>query len=441
MSITFTQRFHPVGQGLFYSCSLSNNNNQANIVFDCGSDKIDSVNREVTAYKKEVQEIDLLILSHLHYDHVSGLDELLNGTTVKTVVLPYLNKFERILLQIDNGSVSQWYSSFLDNPYNWLSEKNIEKIVVFNGNGEQSNDNIEEINLPDFDSYNNFEINMQLSVVSDTEKSKIEQDENIQPNQKVSIYHASGYIQIANLYFKFFNYQIDATKLTNFKSALNKLGITNTQSALAILKDSKQRKGLEEAYKQIEKYDLNKTSLVAYQGLIFQKNKDRIYFDMTRNCISNPILLSMCCCDDCDCHGFIDWNFHRYILKNRYRYDCYCYCDNHIYCKNMLGTLLLGDIKLDYKKTTRKDELFKYYAKLLKTVQLVQLSHHGAENGWNDKLIDEISPSCLYIASHGLQNKYAHPHKDVLIKLAINQRRYISVTEYNEYYSSFEIKF
>ena len=103
----------------------------------------------------------------------------------------------------------------------------------------------------------------------------------------------------------------------------------------------------------------------------------------------------------------------------------------------MLGTLLLGDIKLDYIRTKRKDEFFKCFATLLKTVQVVQLSHHGSKNGWNDELINEIPSSSLYIASHAVKNKHDHPHKEVLIPLARSQRHYISVTEYDEWYIEF----
>lgn len=421
MNYTFKQKFHAVGQGLFYSSSLSNDTNTVHIVFDCGSEKIAFVEREVIAYKKEVKEIDLLVLSHLHKDHVSGLDELLKDMKVKTVVLPYLNKYERLLLRIDHGTASQWYNNFLDNPYTWLSEKeNITNIVVINGNGEQSSDN-EEIPFQDFSPDDLFQTKNSL-----TKTDSVQEDEGTLFNQKISFYQAKGSIQIANLYFKFFNYQIDPTKLKNFETAINSLGIKDTQSALNILKDPKQRKNLEKAYEQIEKYDLNKTSLAVYQGLIFPKDKYNIDFQVTSSCNSHPIFLNGYCWNHCD------YFIHKHSLNTNCIYYLRSHCGNT--CQNMLGTLLLGDIKLDYIRTKRKDEFFKCFATLLKTVQVVQLSHHGSKNGWNDKLINEIPSSCLYIASHAVKNKHNHPHKEVLIPLARSQRHYISVTEYDEWY-------
>ena len=65
----------------------------------------------------------------------------------------------------------------------------------------------------------------------------------------------------------------------------------------------------------------------------------------------------------------------------------------------------------------------------------MQLSHHGAINGWNDELMNMTSNHCMYIASHGNNNKYDHPDKNILLKLAKNKKRYISVTESNEFES------
>jgi metal-dependent hydrolase (beta-lactamase superfamily II) len=433
MAFIYKQKFHAVGQGLFYSSALSNDNATANIVFDCGSDKTDCVNREVIRYKEEVATVNLLILSHLHYDHVSGLDELFKDTKVKvdTIVLPYLNKYERILLQLENDTTTQWYNKFLENPYTWLSEKNISNIVIVNGNSE-IDDNLPNINFEEIDSENEI-----FTIHNNLQTTQIESDESISTINKVSICNTGGYVQIANLYFKFFNYKTSEEKLNNFKKKIEELGINDTKSALNFLKDATKRKYLEEAYKQIEKYDLNKTSLVAYQGFIFPKNKDHISFKVSNNCMSHPMIFGVCCCEDCDC--FVDGHFHGYISRHKYRYDLHCHCLCHNNHKNILGTLLLGDIKLDYKKTNRKDDLFYYFKSLLKTVQLIQLSHHGANNGWNKELINQIKQSCTYVASHAIKNRYNHPHKEVLIKLARKQRRYISVTECDEYCSEFEI--
>lgn len=214
MPIKYKQQFHAVGQGLFYSSLLAQGKSQANIIFDCGSDDIDFINGEVEAYVREVKHIDILILSHLHYDHVSGLDTLLaKVTTVETVVLPYLNKYERMLIQIANGTKTQWYNTFLDKPYDWLNEKdNVQNIVVINGGNDNDSDNTKD-NPSDFSQSDNFKVQKHLTNVDDGVKTQIESDEGIDFTGKLSLCNHGGYIQIASLYFKFFNYQIDTKKI------------------------------------------------------------------------------------------------------------------------------------------------------------------------------------------------------------------------------------
>lgn len=424
MSIRYKQKFHSVGQGLFYSSSLSNGNMTANIVFDCGSDNIDSINGEVEEYVQTVQEIDLLIISHLHYDHVSGLDELLKNVKVKTVVLPYLFPFERLLLQFVNGTKLQWYIDFLENPYTWLKEKNIEKIIII----KQQDDGSDPIVFQDIQVKDNNQIFVQLGDIDEQIKSEIENTEHInyELNNKVSIYTDNGYIQISNLVFAFFNYKIkDSAKI---KAFISKLKITDNKSALEALKNKANRTELEDAYKILSS-DLNITSLAVYQGFILPLNQSKDKYIIETQDISPYDLLY---CRDCNC--IIDGHFHGYSNKCKYRIyvDYYRYMNKLHGNHKMIGTLLLGDIKLDYKASKGK-ELYTYFKKLLQSVKYIQLSHHGANNGWNDFLINEISPNCLYIASHATKNKYDHPDKSVLIKLAENHRRYISVTENSVY--------
>lgn len=119
MKIQYEQKFHSVGQGLFYSSYLQiNKGNKANIIFDCGSNSTKCIEEKIKDYLAVgIKKIDLLIISHLHEDHVSGLDYLLNNITVDTVVIPYLIPYDRLLLQILNygKKKAEWYINFLFN--------------------------------------------------------------------------------------------------------------------------------------------------------------------------------------------------------------------------------------------------------------------------------------------------------------------------------------
>ena len=82
--------FHNVGQGLFYSGSLYDS--EYNFIYDCGSMKRSQVINIVKDYCKNLSEnyVDFLAISHFHYDHISGIDELRKRVSIRRVFLPYL---------------------------------------------------------------------------------------------------------------------------------------------------------------------------------------------------------------------------------------------------------------------------------------------------------------------------------------------------------------
>lgn len=444
MRIKYEQKFYPIGQGLFYSSSLYLNDNiSANVIFDCGSENIELIKKEIDGFNKN--DIDVLIISHLHFDHISGLEYLLKNRKVNTVVLPYLFPKERILVQSLNYNKPEWYNEFLSNPYTYLNEKeNIENVIIINGSDDENDysENFPEEIPPLNDNLINEKssIRIQLEDVEDETKKTIGETENLQFNRNLSFMKDKGYILISNMYLSFFNYKInDNKKVRDFNTAIARLGISDTKSALTQLLNDKTREQLKKSYEIIRK-DINITSLAAYQGFVLPSRKRRHSFSIRCfNASQYDFFTDLICCK---CDGFIDGHFHGHIRKDykykyKFHFDCFCDCYKHCNCIKMIGTLLLGDIKLDYKTKKRK-EMFIHFKKLLSSVKLVQLSHHGAENGWNVDLIKKIPNNSLYIASHRTTNKYHHPHKKVIMELTENNRKFISVTEKNEYYSGIE---
>jgi len=441
MKINYEQKFHSVGQGLFYSSSLHLNNNiSVNVIFDCGSENLKLISKQIDNYPKK--DIDILIISHLHYDHVSGLNYLLQNRRVNTVVLPYLFPIDRLLLRIANFNKPEWYNTFLSNPYSYLSEnENINRVVIINGDNEENeySENFPE-EFPPFNDnlINEKDIIIHLQNTNEGTRKEIGKNEKIEFDDKLSLMKDKGYIMISNMYFSFFNYKIDNNKkITDFKNEIATIGITDTKSVLTLLKDNKKRELIKKSYEILRK-DLNITSLATYQGFILPLGQRKHSFTIRSTNVFQDNFLRDLFCWNCD--GFIEGCFHGHSMKdNKYifYYDYYCDCHKNSHCNKMIGTLLLSDIKLDYKNKKRK-ELFNHFKSLLPTVKLLQLSHHGAENGWADDLIEKIPEKCIYLSSYGINNKYHHPHKKVVMKLAENSRKYLSVTEGNEYYNRLE---
>ncbi|MGK4567351.1 hypothetical protein [Flavobacterium sp. 3HN19-14] len=109
---------HPIGQGLFYSGFLELRGSRFDMVFDCGSKNPSDLSREIERFRSEREIVtyglDLLVISHFDNDHVSGIDELLQGVTVRRLVMPFLTFEQRLYLIARTLLVSRGYRPSLD---------------------------------------------------------------------------------------------------------------------------------------------------------------------------------------------------------------------------------------------------------------------------------------------------------------------------------------
>lgn len=95
-------KFHPVGHGLFYSGVIEARERSGkpfNFVYDCGGkDPAGQFNKFWAPLKKEHKDIrlTLLVISHFHKDHISGIPNLIKAAKPRFVVMPYLSLAERV---------------------------------------------------------------------------------------------------------------------------------------------------------------------------------------------------------------------------------------------------------------------------------------------------------------------------------------------------------
>jgi|Deesub1362A_J573_1020465.scaffolds.fasta_scaffold00704_10 glyoxylase-like metal-dependent hydrolase (beta-lactamase superfamily II) len=126
--------FHNVGQGLFYSGEISSSQNIFRFIYDCGSFQRGLVYSAIKHFKNEIDKnnrvINLLILSHLHADHTSGLNDLFHYFKVEEVVLPYFTPIERLLIALRTVNMPGWYYKFLADPVPFLMERGVERIII-----------------------------------------------------------------------------------------------------------------------------------------------------------------------------------------------------------------------------------------------------------------------------------------------------------------------
>ncbi|CAI8827106.1 putative Metallo-beta-lactamase superfamily protein [Priestia megaterium] len=139
MRIHQISRFHNIGQGLFYSSDfyLSDNRQRFRYIIDCGtSNEIELIKGEVMRYAntfgKDNKFLDVLMISHLHWDHVSGIPILLSafkkkGIMVKRFILPYFDGPTRAFLLVKwkryAGLLGSWFFDFIIDPLDYLVRK------------------------------------------------------------------------------------------------------------------------------------------------------------------------------------------------------------------------------------------------------------------------------------------------------------------------------
>ncbi|HCS86973.1 MAG TPA: hypothetical protein DIW30_00595 [Bacteroidales bacterium] len=119
IKLNLCRTFHPVGQGLFCSerLNIEGQPNPINVVYDCGCFEPSREVRKQYYLQKTLSDkisdafldnapIYCVFISHLHYDHISGLRELLKHS-VKYLFLPQLSP----ALMLESVLYSRCYAS------------------------------------------------------------------------------------------------------------------------------------------------------------------------------------------------------------------------------------------------------------------------------------------------------------------------------------------
>ncbi|MES2288066.1 MAG: MBL fold metallo-hydrolase [Bacteroidota bacterium] len=380
-------KFYPVGQGCFYAGEIlaPSNDKKFTIVFDCGTlSGRTYLQNSIQKFKQKYTKIDLLVISHFDEDHVNGVNDLLDGISCETVLIPYYTPLSRLGLFADNSSNNPDYDLFLRNPTSYfLQEKfKVSKVIVIGNNNEGSielNSN-EKPTKPDNDltgekiefDFDKFENDSGfLKYVQEQEGN------NFNNNDKINYLSFPLKISFKQKFWEFvfyLKYFKENAKILNFKTAIDNLLISIKSNNIQDLFDNiSLRASVRKAYKDTINGNVNYSSIVLYHG---------------------PTIVNSwaCTCENCD-NCFDD-------LCN------YC-CD---YKKT--GTLLTGDSFL--KIPADFDPFFDYYGRqdYIKKCFLLQVPHHGSKNNW------KIFPNGLeyipfFVFNHGI-GRVKHPSREVL---------------------------
>lgn len=123
---TIERIFYPVGHGGFYAEHHKKPNFK--IIYDCGSVSQKAINRTIDNHYSDSDVIDLLIISHFHKDHISGIEHLAKTVSkIKLVLIPYLTD-EQILF----SSIIETKSLYTYDYYKNIDKKfHPETIVIY----------------------------------------------------------------------------------------------------------------------------------------------------------------------------------------------------------------------------------------------------------------------------------------------------------------------
>lgn len=229
--------FHSIGQGAFYTEFFED----FIIVYDCGSDNnINLIRTRINATFEQGTKIDAIFISHLHEDHVNGLEYLLNHCRVHRLFLPLLTDDEKIKLLIHNslhGEDDKFVKDLILNPLDTVSQ---DTQIFFIPNLDETEE-VAQLETIYFDSLPN-------------SGSKLPKN----------IKLISGNIE--NWVFIPFNFQ-DSKKSILLKSELNKNGIniSDVRKFQKLWSYPNNRKLIKNAYKSIPG-NFNANSLTLYSG-------------------------------------------------------------------------------------------------------------------------------------------------------------------------------
>lgn len=386
----------PVGQGLFYTGRIGS----FNMVYDCGTlNSCKSINNVIREYTKNLgkSKIDMIVISHLHKDHVCGLDYLLSSVNARYVFLPYLLPIQRLVIALsDFMYADQAYFDFLADPISFLFEKGVENVVLIGGGNNErgegqdrtddidSDDDYPEINSEDLND-NSFRLD------EDTELLKL-----VKENDNHWLFHRnngnlhtknhSGIVALRNKWvFKFFS-PPSRVNLKAFENCiLSKLpGVMKLDNGTIrnIISNKTERAKIKGCYEKYFKR-LNDTSLMLYHG---PTGKATLFLQSCRIGKGSPVYSRP------------------FVRSPLYEKD------------TKYGWLLTGDINFNIIST----DLIKHYKSHINEIRHLLIPHHGSKGNWNTKILNSVqSPSHWYV-SFGLGNQYRHPNTSVIRDVRAN---------------------
>ena len=370
---------HPVGQGGLHYGELTLGQKPLRWVYDCGSNQIDALTREISSVARNARNgnIDLLFISHLDSDHINGIDKLLSQVQISEVVLPYLDH-ETLLAIIARDAVRGTLTGVLVEAVNdlpgWFGSRGVETVTISEYSDDEWADGPNIPDAPDGGSDGDCTGEWTgekkpepfFNTASQTGEG-IAQLQRFSPGSTLSVKASNKFLNWALIPYV---HKLPTARMKAFNDALDvEFGKGNDKKNLAQeAKDPKVRAKLRSCYDAIWG-NHNLISMTLYCGPTRPENmKIDIYIP----------------------------SFYPYL----YGYQG----------SESGGWMLTGDAHLNGLR--RQQRFLKFYQQFTGLTKVLMLPHHGSIHNQSDEVLNSMLKLQVAFAAAG-PNSYGHPHREV----------------------------
>jgi len=400
--------FNNVGQGLFYSGKISNDNEEAYIVYDCGMGHKPAkklLNSALcAAFPRKNTHLNMLVISHFDSDHVDGLSELMKRISrIDLVVMPYMTAEERVLLACMDENREIVYRQFLSNPMQFFEQRDVEvgRYVFLTHTEDNGGENDDfPPRMPDFP------MEEWVFKYEDKETRQEFLDTYSLTNEQIKFHVCFDqwkHYALGAWIFEFYVRKADESRLKEFSNAINAvLKKRKLHDVKDIFSSPRAIAEIRSAYDECIDSVRNNTSVVMLHYPYHPNTKEyilstRIFNKRIGMGYDFPFYLGR-------------WFVHPHYQKRH----------------STVATLLLGDIDLHSDWFGIRQQ---FKAKL-RYICCVLVPHHGAITSWDESAFDAINDDgVLWVVSHGIDSQYGHPNNEVIASFTRNNRCLLSSNE------------
>lgn len=396
--------YHNVGQGLFYTGRIQGHD----FVYDCGVEKqnLQYLEYAIQWFKCKLvlrNHLPLMIVSHFHYDHISGLNLLLDEhMSVDCVVVPYFSPIERLIIALKKPRGPEWYHRFLHDPVRYLFDKKVNRVIVLGKEEVYASDRLLNIisDAPNDESGGEHFFHFEKMRDDEITRAAILRNDRhwstYIKGKKLLVKRTTYPIHVGNFWlFKFCNIQAPDKNIDDFKQCLDNNGLDLRKSAAikAAIVDPKQLTILKECYKLLHG-DYNDTSLMLFHG----PTADLEWMSVIS----------------------VD-SMSRYIRELHYAPPILA--GNNGF---PAGQLLTGDVNLKIQYSEIKQAFARYY----RGIRAVSIPHHGSHKTWCGQFMADLSGPTFWIASAGVSNNHGHPHHSTIADIRRSHNEFLWANEF-----------